>query len=368
MFSINDKISIRQLQILILLNSFGTGVIVLPRHAAYYAGADGWISVIIASGIALLSVWLITSLGRLFPSKSFFEYTAIIASKPVSCLLNILLLFKIVMLISFELSFFGEIVKLIMLKETPFFIIILMLLLVSGYTSAKGFETRARIAEILIFIIFIPLILVFSLASLDVDFTNILPAFKSSPEAVLRGGLNCFSAFMGIEGLLLVNPYINKPAKVRSASLQMILITGIVFTVITVIAICRFGVSNIANQPWPVLEMMDTVDLPGSFIERQEALIMSFWIVSMFAIVNAGLFYGAVISKSVFKKGKHTYYVIAYIIIALLLTTFMHNTVEAYEKMSFLYLSSGIIYAVIIPAALLVLAKIRKVGGAYEKS
>jgi len=95
---------------------------------------------------------------------------------------------------------------------------------------------------------------------------------------------------------------------------------------------------------------------------------MSFWIVSMFAIVNAGLFYGAVISKSVFKKGKHTYYVIAYIIIALLLTTFMHNTVEVYEKMSFLYLSSGIIYAVIIPAALLVLAKIRKVGGAYEKS
>ena len=41
MLSINEKISLRQLQALIILSAMGTGVIVLPRRVAEIACSDG---------------------------------------------------------------------------------------------------------------------------------------------------------------------------------------------------------------------------------------------------------------------------------------------------------------------------------------
>ena len=44
----NDKISVRQLQVLLILDIFGTGVIVMPRIAASIAGENGWLVAIFA--------------------------------------------------------------------------------------------------------------------------------------------------------------------------------------------------------------------------------------------------------------------------------------------------------------------------------
>lgn len=366
MFSLNDKISIRQLQILIILDSFGTGIITLPRIASEAAGVDGWISVIVSVLIAAAGVYIMTTLGRMFPNQSFYSYSSAIASKPVGFVLSILLVAKLILLISFELYFFGEIVNLIMLKNTPRRVIILTLLLISGYACGKGYETRARIAELLIFVIIIPLLLVFSFASLDVDFSNILPVLKTPPKDILYGGFECFQAFMGLEALLLVYPYMNNQHKVRRSSVNAVIIVGIIFVIITFITMCRFGTHTILDQPWPILEMMDTVDLPGSFIERQEAFIMSFWIVSMFAIVNAGLFFSAIVSKSIIKKGTHAHYVIFFMVAVFLIIEVMDKMPNIYDTMNFIHLRSGIAFVFVIPLILIIIAKVRGLG--HEKA
>ena len=46
MFSENDKISIRQLQALLILDLFGTGVVTLPRQTVNVAGNDAYIAVL----------------------------------------------------------------------------------------------------------------------------------------------------------------------------------------------------------------------------------------------------------------------------------------------------------------------------------
>ena len=49
MFSENDKISIRQLQALLILDLFGTGVVTLPRQTVNVAGNDAYIAVLLGS-------------------------------------------------------------------------------------------------------------------------------------------------------------------------------------------------------------------------------------------------------------------------------------------------------------------------------
>ena len=73
MVFLNDKISIRQLQILLILNIFSTGVLTLPRRAAVFANVDGYISVLIAVFIAAFLSLVVTTVASRYENDSFFD-------------------------------------------------------------------------------------------------------------------------------------------------------------------------------------------------------------------------------------------------------------------------------------------------------
>ena len=63
-FTLNNKISLRQVQVLLFLEIFGFGVTALPRRVAEHAAQDGWLSVLLATGLVLLMVLAITAVVR----------------------------------------------------------------------------------------------------------------------------------------------------------------------------------------------------------------------------------------------------------------------------------------------------------------
>lgn len=364
----NDRISIRQLQLLLILNIFGTGVILLPRFVAQQAGHDGWILIILATAIAVFCTYIITTLGRKFPSHSFYEYSCIILSKPMAFILSIGFVLRLIFHIALELRIFGEIVSQTMLYNTPFSVVCIVVLLVSGFASAKGYETRARIAEILALIIFLPITIMFFLAAFNVDFTNLLPIMQSSPQSIFKGGFYTLSAFAGIELILMVYPYMSNYNNVKKGTIHAVILLGIFMTIITIITIARFGAYDIQNQMWPIIEMMDSTALPGSFLQRQGVFIMSFFIISLFAVVNAGLFFSSIILKSIIKKGRHSYYVGAVMTITFFISLAPRNMIDVYKYLDLVFITFGLAYMLVIPIILLLVAKMRGLGETYGKS
>jgi len=362
MLSLNDKISIRQLQILLILDVLGTGVTALPRVTASIAGRSGWLCVLGATGLAAAAAWLMMTLALRFPGKTFPEYSAMLLSRPLGMIAAAVLIAKITAGCAFELRVFGEIVRRTMLPQTPFAIVCGVLLLVAAYAAGKGYETRARIAEILIFIVILPLVFIFGLAAREIDFSNLLPLFDADAQGILRGTAEAGFAFTGIEFALLAVPYLAKPVGARKGVVGAVVVTGLLMAVITVFTLARFGAANVLNRLWPVLDMMDTVELPGSFIERQEALMMSLWIVSLFAVVNAGLFFSSVLLRDTVKKGKHYMYVLGLLPVMFALAYWPSDAEQAYAFMRGLNLTLGLaFYAGIVPL-LFVAALLRKAG------
>lgn len=362
MLSLNDKISVRQLQILLILDIFGTGVIILPRRVAEFVNQDGWIVIILTTILAMGFAFIVTSIGRMFPKDTFLTYCAKIVSKPIAIALSLGLVIKIIVNISMELRFFGEILRQTMLSKTPFGVICTGMILVSAYAAAKGIEAQARMAEILIFLVFVPLTFVFLIAALDVDFSNLLPVMVAKPNDLLRGSFFTGVAFNGLEFGLLVFPYMQRPKHVRKGLIHAVSLIGAFMLMITVITIAKFGPFDVKRQIWPVLEMMDVIDFPGAFIERQDALIMSFWIISVFSIVAAGLFFSSVLLKDVFKKATHSTYILICIPIVVGISYMPKNVTAVYSIMDFMYITFGIAYLLVIPVLLLVIAKLRGLG------
>ncbi len=360
MFSSNNKISVRQLQILLILDIFGMGITFLPKKMAEFGGQNGWICVILGVVFACLCAWISASLAEKFPEDDFVTYVGKIVSKPLAVIITTGFILKIIFSLSMELRIFSEILKQTILFNTPSYVISICMLLVGAYGAVKGYETRGRIAEILIFVIFIPLFIIFAFVASGSDYTNLMPFFDVNGKGIFLGGIFSLFTFSGIEFILLAYPYLKNKKTAKKESIKAVVFIGVIMVLITVITISKLGPFDIKNQVWPVLELMNTVELPGAFLERQDAIVMSFWIMSVFIIINAGVYFSSLLSKDMIKKGKNIWYVIiisAVVFFISLIPTDISEIIKITDK---IYMSFGAVYIFVIPFLLLIIAKIRK--------
>ena len=361
MLAANGKITMRQLQILIILSAMGTGVIVLPRRAAQFAGQDAWV---IAVGLAVLAVFIgalisaaVMAATKTKPNAGFIEFTGFLLTRPVAYVLGTVLWIKLVVAAGLELRIFLEITQVIMLPQTPLPVVSIAVLLVCAYAAAKGMETRARVAEVLFAVMAIPFVFLIGLAFFDTNFSNLQPVLVTPPQDLLQGTLRLGFILTGMECLLLVSPFLKKGKHMGRHIVGALAFAGSIIILITVLTLAKFG-TGVVNQPWPVLRMMDMLNIPGSFIERQEALIFSFWIITAFAIGNTMLFFGGLLVKDMFRpKPRHTGVIVTSFAV-LAISVFPWGS-QVYEILDFMYMTSGVFFLIILPLIILAAAKFK---------
>ena len=362
MLAANERITFRQLQILIILSALGTGVIVLPRRVAQHVTQDGWVIVIglilVAALVGLLISTAVYKASKVKPGAGFVEFTSLLLSRPVAYVLGFILWIKLIFAAGFELRIFLEITNVIMLPTTPIPVVGIAVLLVCAYAAAKGIETRARVAEVLFAVMALPFLFLVGLAIFDTDFSNLQPVLVAPPQDYLNGVLRLGFIFTGMECLLLVSPFTKKDRHMGRYVVSAILFAGAIILLITVLTIAKFG-HSVANQPWPVLRMMDMINIPGSFIERQEALIFSFWIITAFAIGNTMLFFGGLLVKDMVKPRKKHFGVLLTALAAFAVAVFPWQT-AVYEMLDMMYMTVGVFYLVVLPITLLIAVAFKK--------
>ncbi|MCL2575413.1 MAG: spore germination protein [Defluviitaleaceae bacterium] len=360
MFALNNKISLRQVQALLFLEIFGFGVTALPRRTAEHAAQDGWIGVIIAVVAAVLLVILITFIIKANIGQTFYDYTKRLFGRFLASFFCLLLSARFILLAAFYLRLFAEITQSIMLPTTPYIVIFIAVLALAAYGASKGIEARGRLAELLIIIVLLPLIFVFGISSREIDFSNLLPMMSASPSQIGKAGYYAFFSFGGMETLLLISPFLARKKGVAKSAIGTIAVMGGFMVIITAVTIARFGAQNVVAHNWPVLKMMDTISLPGSIIDRQGALIMTFWIISAYAIINAALFFSSLLLKDVAKKGKHIHYILLCVPIIAIIANIPNNIDQVYSWFNLYNKTFGITTMVGLPVLIFIVQLIRR--------
>jgi len=359
MLAANKKITMRQLQILIILSAMGTGMIVLPRRVAEFAGQDGWVIVaglgVLAILIGLLICTAVTAATKAKPEAGFIEFTSFLLTRPVAYFCGIVLWLKLVFSAGLELRVFMKMTQAVMLPQTPMAAVSVAMLLVCAYAAAKGMETRARVAEVLLAVMALPFVFFVGLAFFDTNFAHLQPVLVTPPQDLLQGTLRLGFIFAGLECLLLVSPFLKKSKNMGKHIAGALGFAGVIILLITVLTIAKFG-HGVTSQPWPVLRMMDMVNIPGSFIERQEALMFSFWIITAFAIGNMMLFFGGLLVKDIFRPRTKHLGVIATAAAVFAVSIFPWRNI--YGVLDFIYLTVGVFFLVVLPVLLLIAAKL----------
>lgn len=305
MFAENQKISVRQMTRLLVYDIIGLSTLILPRLLADILGQDGIFAILLALIPAFLVVWLLERT----VAGSWKDFGAHMRRLPLWLRIPVLIfyIFEGVLVAGFGLYVLGDLILRNLLEEESYWLIIFILILLGGYGIWRGIEGRARVYEILFWILMAPLILMLLLAAKDINTNYWTPVFSHDLWALLRGTGLVFIFYMIVSFAFFLTPYLKHSRQVGKSCRQSLLIAAAVNGAVYLVLLGIFGVGSLAEMPYGIIDLMSMVKLPGGFFERQDAFMVAIWFFTLYAFVNTGMFYASDLMRFLIKgrAGEH---------------------------------------------------------------
>ncbi|MCA1029624.1 spore germination protein [Bacillus timonensis] len=302
---IKDKITGPQLSVTIISVMVGVGILSFPSTIAQTAGVDGWIGILIAGGITLTSTLLITLLGSKFQYQSLYDYGPKLVGRIFHFFFMVLFIGYFLFFISIVVRIAADVTKIFLLDETPVEIILVAILTVCTYLVVQGINPIARFNESLQPGVILILLFVILLSFKDADFGRNLPILGDGILPVMKSIPIIFFAFLGFEVLFFLLPFLKETKKVKKyVSISIISVT-LFYAFIMVITIAVFGQKEVEYLQYPTIALVKNIEVPGTFIERLESIMMFVWIpfaLTTIVILNYG---ASVITMNMLKLEEH---------------------------------------------------------------
>jgi spore germination protein len=351
---------------------FGAGVLSLPRSVGESAGND-MIWVILLSGVVVaILVYLMTRLCQRFPGMTLVQFAPYILGSRKRKWVGYVISFPFLLMVALffvmgtasVVRIFGETVVTTMLPRTPVEAVMLIFLLAAAFGAGSDLGVIAKLNEFLFPITLIPFLSMIYALFQSGEITNILPLFQLDPLVLPKALMGGAFAFAGFQVVMIFSGFYQQPEKMKKANMISILAITISYWYLCAISLSVFGIDEVKNLMFPVLEVAKVVKMEDILFERIESAILSIWLVAGYtSVVN--LFSALVqIIIEYFRLSERYRRWIAFLAIPvfLYLALIPENTQEVGIYADRIGLYDGVI-SVIIPVVLLLVAVIRKKKG-----
>ncbi|MGN0343220.1 MAG: GerAB/ArcD/ProY family transporter [Roseburia sp.] len=310
MFSDNQKISDRQMQRLLIYDMLGISTLALPGLLARILGRDAIFALALALIPAFLLVWLLEKSGSCvqelaehgwlrYPICIFYSLEGILISGYGAYLL-------------------GDMMVKNLVKDESFYLVTGLLILLGGYGICQGIEGRARIYEILFWILLIPLFLMLLLAVRDVDTNLWTPVATHDLWTLGKGIAMAFLFYMIVALAFFMRPYLVHPEHLGICCRRSLIFVAAINGIICLILTGIFGAGALAAMEMPVITLMSMVKLPGGFLERQDVFMVAIWFFAIYALINTGMFYASELTGKMLGKGKQGWRILCIMVLTML--------------------------------------------------
>lgn len=287
----------------IIVTVVGIGIFSYPRELANTVGSDAWLESFLAGAISILILRLIW---KVVKANNFMEFTPLVKKNFGSILGTIILVIAAisqVITISIGMRTFVEVIKMYLLEKTPTEFIILITILCGTYLVRGEIKSIIKFNEVALWTMFIPLIIILSFLITRGDYTNILPILHNPPQEYLKGLRFAVFSFAGMEIAFLVLPYMKNRDKGHKVMDKAILYITIFYALVTILVLSIFSKEQTRILLWPTITMIKSLDIPGTFIERWDGIVMALWVLFYFTTFTNLYYFSSHILKETFRLG-----------------------------------------------------------------
>ncbi len=312
MISKNRQISEFQFICFIVLSFFGINIITLPYMASIFENEKGYFLIFFGIIMAVIYALIMDKASSYYKSGSFYDFLCDGFNKGFANFIVLFFVIKSIFLAAFSLSFLVSVIKVTLLQSTPEHLISILMLLSLFYLTSKESEDIVRIYTILFILSFSAFFAVLILSLKGFDITNLYFYGGIKPSKCIIGSLYFLNMFNGIEGSILFSNHIYGDSK--KPLTKAVFISSVLMFLITIVCYGKFSFEDLKTKLYPLLNIMDSIDFPGAFVERQDILVMNFFIVSVFAYIGYNVFCSFKMMSEIFPK-KRKWFNILYILI-----------------------------------------------------
>lgn len=307
MYVTNKKISSRQTFRLFVFDLMGIATLLLPPYLSKLCGIDGLLAIVAGSGLGFLYLfylgWVMKKMGG--DLLSFLKENT---NTWIQCVMYLWVLVHCVVTAGFCAYIFANLMQYSLVKEVSISTLLLVIIVVAAYAVSGGIESRARVYEVLFWIILIPYTAMM-LASVKDFHMEYISGFLQS--TAVDFGKAVYLVFLLVTplffSLFLVREKEKSSGKnvVKTISLSLTISTFILLGSYFLLA-GNFGVKALASMKYPVVTIMSTIQFRGNFLKRMDALMLAVWFFTLYALLNLHLHYAVNMFGELWQKCKRT--------------------------------------------------------------
>ncbi|WP_028782359.1 GerAB/ArcD/ProY family transporter [Thalassobacillus devorans] len=288
------KISASQLGCMMYPVVIATGIVIIPSITAKYAGQDMWLSPILASLMGILVIVVAIKLHKLYPGQTIMEYSVSIIGKVPGKLLGFIYLYFYLLMNAGGTRIYADFVTGAFFSETPLFVILATIMLVSSFAVRGGIEVVGRSAEMVVPVYALVLTILCLLLIPDLNPKNILPIMPDGLMPSIKGAYTPQSWFAEFFVIAFLLPYVKDVQKAGKWGMISWIFVVMGFMATNLSLLFLFGGELTDRFNYPLLDAVRYISI-AEFLQHLESLVMAIWVAGTFiklAVVHYALVIG----------------------------------------------------------------------------
>lgn len=276
------QISASQFCTLIILNTIGTTILIVPAGLAGEAKQDAWIPAILGVGTGLLIIRFYNAIGGMYPQLTIVEYGKKILGTWVGSSISLGFVYFSFIGASTLVWLMGNFLATQIMPETPTSVIQSFFVIIVIMGVRLGLETFTRCAEIFLPWVGLFFLLLVFLPIPAMNIQNVQPVFDSELKPILRATLSYLSvAILPLVVFQMIVPNGERSKETNRAFYIGSLIGGLVLITITILTIMVLGPGLTARNMYPSFVLAKKVSIAG-FLERIEVIMAILWFITIY--------------------------------------------------------------------------------------
>lgn len=183
----SEKGKITGLQLVLLVNVFISGSVLLISFTTNLTKQDTWLVVLAGFIISVPFSIVFSLLAKKFFGMNLIQILYEVYGPLIGTIISILYIYDFLLDLMYNTRDLGDFYTNFLIKDTPIIFFIIIFVLVCAYTVNKGIEPLAHISHIFTAISFIIVISTVLLLVDNMDFSNLLPMFEAPPIKFIQG-------------------------------------------------------------------------------------------------------------------------------------------------------------------------------------
>lgn len=361
----NGMISNRQTLRLYIFDLMGIATLLLPPYLAKLCGANGVYAIVLGTGCGLLYLFYLGWVMKKMKAD-MFTYLRENISDGIRWIILLCVLLHSLFTAGFCAYIFANLMQYSLVRESSYEVILFVILVVAAYAVRGGIESRARVYEVVFWLVLIPFFLMMLASVRNFEWIYVKPILQWNSTNLAKG---IYLVFLLLTPLFFSLFLIGEKEKNYGRNIvktvtNAILFSGGILLGSYVLLLGNFGVESLSNLRFPVVTLMSTIQFEGNFLKRMDALMLAVWFFTLYALLNLHLHYGVHMLTELgrkrdggFKQGRCIF--LSIVIVFLVGCGF--SSVEKWLEVFLSYYTYGAVpFMLFVPGILVVIGSKRK--------